>query len=144
MNTTDLFDRFFVGFEPLLRQITDTTKYPPYNIKKIDENKFMIELAVAGFDKNDLDVAVDGQALVIKGRVHRGEQAEKDSNNEVTWPAVLYNGLAFRPFEKKFTLANNVEVDGVQLSNGILRVYLVKIVPEKEKARRIEINVTQS
>jgi molecular chaperone IbpA len=140
------FDRFFVGFDPIMKKIADAAEqtvklaqnYPPYNIKKIDDNKYVIEMAVAGFGKQDIEMELDGDKLVIKGNVKSGEPAEQDSNGEWTWPQVLYNGLAMRPFTRQFNLADNVEIRNAQLLNGILRIGLEAIVPESKKVK-IEI-----
>jgi molecular chaperone IbpA len=140
------FDRFFVGFDPIMKKISDAAEqtvklaqnYPPYNIKKIDDNKYVIEMAVAGFGKQDIEMELDGDKLVIKGNVKSGEPAEQDSKGEWTWPQVLYNGLAMRPFTRQFNLADNVEIRNAQLLNGILRIGLEAIVPESKKVK-IEI-----
>ena len=141
------FDRFFVGIDPLVKKLADAaeqtaklaTNYPPYNIKKIDENKYIIEMAVAGFSKQDLEIELADDKLVIKGNVQSGEPAEKDSAGEWTWPQVLYQGLAMRPFTRQFTLADNVEIRGAKLINGILRVGLEAVIPEHKKPKKIEI-----
>lgn len=140
------FDRFFVGFDPLIKKLATAAEqtvklaqnYPPYNIKKIDDNKYVIEMAVAGFGKQDLEMELDGDKLIIKGNTKSGEPAEKDSDGEWTWPAMVYQGLAMRPFTRQFNLADNVEIRGAQLLNGILRIGLEAIVPESKKVK-IEI-----
>lgn len=135
------FDRFFVGFDPIMKKFSEAaeqtaklaTNYPPYNIKKIDENKYAIEMAVAGFSKQDLEVELVDGKLVIKGNVQSGEEAEKDSKGEWTWPQFLYNGLAMRPFTRTFNLADNVEIKSGELVNGILKIWLEAITPEHKK-----------
>lgn len=141
------FDRFFVGFDPLVKKISEAAEqtvklaqnYPPYNIKKIDENKYTIEMAVAGFSKQDIEVELADSKLIIKGNVQSGEEAEQDSNGEWTWPQVLYQGLAMRPFTRQFTLADNVEIHNAELVNGILKIVLEAIVPEEKKPVKIEV-----
>lgn len=141
------FDRFFVGFDPLVKKITEAAEqtvklaqnYPPYNIKKIDENKYTIEMAVAGFGKQDLEVELADSTLIIKGSVKSGEESEKDSKGEWTWPKVLYQGLAMRPFTRQFNLADNVEIQNAELINGILKIVLEAIVPEEKKPVKIEV-----
>ena len=141
------FDRFFVGFDPLVKKISEAAEqtvklaqnYPPYNIKKIDENKYTIEMAVAGFGKQDLEVELADSKLIIKGNVKSGEEAEKDSNGEWTWPQFLYQGLAMRPFTRQFNLADNVEIHNAELVNGILKIVLEAIVPEEKKPVKIEV-----
>ena len=141
------FDRFFVGFDPMIERMAraaeQTAKlaqnYPPYNIKKIDENKYLIEMAVAGFGKQDLEIELVEDRLIIKGNVQSGEPAEQDSNGEWTWPAFLYQGLANRPFTRSFNLADNVEIRGASLLNGILKIALEAIIPEHKKPKKVEI-----
>jgi molecular chaperone IbpA len=143
------FDRFFVGFDPLIKKLSDAAEqsvklaqnYPPYNIKKIDENKYTIELAVAGFGKQDLEVEIVDDKLIIKGNAAaQFDEAVQDSKGEWTWPAMLYQGLAMRPFTRTFNLADNVEIRGATLLNGILKIALEAIVPEHKKPKKIEID----
>lgn len=141
------FDRFFVGFDKIaekMSQVADQTaklasNYPPFNIKKIDENKYIIEMAVAGFGKQDLELEIIDDKLIVKGNVRSGEEAEKDSKGEWTWPHVLYQGLAMRPFTRTFNLADNVEIRGASLINGILKIALEAIIPEHKKPKKIDI-----
>lgn len=141
------FDRFFVGFDPIVKRMSEAAEqtvkaaqnYPPYNIKKIDENKYLIEMAVAGFGKQDLEIELVDDKLIIKGNVQSGEPAEQGSNGEWTWPAFLYQGLANRPFTRSFNLADNVEIRGASLLNGILKIALQAIIPEHKKPKKVEI-----
>lgn len=143
------FERFFVGFDPLVKKLADVSEqtakfaqnqnYPPYNIKKIDENKYTIEMAVAGFGRQDLEIELNGDKLLIKGNTGSGEPVEQDSNGQWTWPQMLYQGLAMRPFTRQFTLADNVEVAGANLINGILKIVLEAIIPEENKPKKIDI-----
>ena len=141
------FDRFFVGFDKVaekMASIADQTaklasNYPPYNLKKIDENKYIIEMAVAGCGKQDLEVEIVDDKLIIKGNVKSGEPAEQDSQGEWTWPHVLYQGLAMRPFTRTFNLADNVEIRGASLLNGILKIVLEAIIPEHKKPKKVDI-----
>jgi molecular chaperone IbpA len=140
-------DRFFVGFDKVAEKmatVADETaklaaKYPPYNLKKIDDNKYTIEIAVAGFGKQDLEIEIIDDKLIIKGNVRNGEEAEQDSKGEWTWPQVLYQGLAMRPFTRTFSLADNVEIRGASLINGILKIALEAIIPEHKKPKKIDI-----
>ncbi len=142
------FDRFFVGFDPMIKRLSETAEqslklaqnYPPYNIKKIDENKYVIEMAVAGFGKQDLEIEIADDKLIIKGsNIHQGEPAAQDSNGDWTWPAILYQGLAMRPFTRTFNLADNVEIRNATLLNGILKIALEAIIPEHKKPKKIHI-----
>jgi molecular chaperone IbpA len=141
------FDRFFVGFDPLVKRLSEAAEqsaklaqnYPPYNIKKIDENKYTIEMAVAGFCKQDIEIELAGTNLIVKGNIQHGQPAEQDSNGEWTWPAFLYQGLAMRPFTRHFTLADNVKIKNAELLNGILKIILEAIIPDEKKPVKIEI-----
>lgn len=137
------FDRFFVGFDKVadkLASVADqtaklATNYPPYNIKKIDENKYTIEMAVAGFGKQDLEIEIADDKLIIKGNTK--------SQDEQTGPQFLYQGLAMRPFTRTFSLADNVEIQGASLFNGILKIALEAIIPEHKKPKKIDIEDEQ-
>ena len=137
------FDRFFVGFDPLVKRLSDAAEasiklaqnYPPYNIKKVDESKYVIELAVAGFAKQDLEIELADGKLIVKGNTHAGEPAEQDSKGEWTWPQFLYHGLAMRPFTRTWDLADNVEIKGGELVNGILKIWLEALTPETKKIK---------
>lgn len=141
-------DRFFVGFDKVAEKMASVAdqaqslaaKYPPYNLKKIDENRYTIELAVAGFAKQDLEIEIVDDKLIIKGNTHAGEPAEQDSKGEWTWPQMLHQGLAMRPFTRTFTLSDNVEIRGASLLNGILKIVLEAIIPEHKKPKKVEIN----
>lgn len=121
------FDRIFNDFEN--RHINSTTNYPPYNVLKHDDDHFEIEIAVAGFDKEDITIEVDQDQLRIKGQRAKDDDASK----------YVYRGLAARDFERVFTLADHMEVGDAELTNGILRVKLTRIVPEALKPRLIAI-----
>lgn len=142
MNTLSRFDtsalahlnRALIGFNRISnefenRHVNSTTNYPPYNVIQHDENNFEVEIAVAGFDRNDISVEVNQDRLVIKGT----RQKEEDETKYV------HRGLAARDFEREFTLVDHVEVGEAELTNGILRVKLTRIIPEALKPRLIEI-----
>ena len=121
------FDRIFNDFENRFQQ--STTNYPPYNVIKHDENTFEIEVAVAGFDREDITVEVDQDQLIIKGK-----KVKVDDDTQY-----LHRGLATRDFERSFTLAEHIVVGEGELVNGILRVKLTREVPESLKPRLIKI-----
>ena len=145
------FDRFFVGFDPVVKKIADATqqaaklaaeaKYPPYNIKKVDENKYLIEMAVAGFSKQDLEIELAEDKLIIRGSAAAQFDAATEAEEGAwSWPIVLHQGLAMRPFTRTFNLADNVEIRGASLLNGILKVALEAIIPEHKKPKKIVID----
>lgn len=122
------FDRLFNEME---RAFTNSasTGYPPYNIIRTEENKYVISVAVSGFDKSDLEVTQDGKKLVITGTA-----PEQDESVEY-----LHRGLAGRSFAREFTLADHVEITEVKLELGVLNVYLEQIIPDELLPRSIEI-----
>lgn len=125
----DIFERYLdTGFVRALSAI-EHTKYPPYNILKQD-NKFRIELAVAGFAKEELTIVVENKILTITGKT-------KSKNSD--W-LLVHNYLSFRDFKQSFMLDDYLEVQNVQLLDGILSIDLEKILPENLKPKTITIN----
>jgi molecular chaperone IbpA len=118
------FDRIFNDFEN-----RSANNYPPFNIIKHDETHIEIEVAVAGFNKEDLTVEIDQDQLIIRGQRPKDDDASK----------YIYRGLAARDFERVWTLADHMEVDDVELTNGILSVKITRIVPEVIKPRLLTI-----
>ena len=120
------FDRYF---EDLERMSSHTqTNYPPYNVVKVDDEHFTVEVAVAGFSKDDISVTKEKNFLIIEGKV------EDDSKDFV------HKGLASRAFKRAWTLADNVEIGTAKLVNGILSVGLEKVIPEEDKPVSIKIS----
>ena len=124
------FDRFADMLDSLSRVDSGVT-YPPYNIERTSENHYRITLAIAGFAEKDLVVEVKEGVLTVAGK--------RDGEKESAQPRYLHQGIAGRSFERRFQLAENVEVKGAQLENGLLHVDLERIVPEEKKPRRITI-----
>ena len=131
------FDKFFVGFDEQLGKMQkmhdDITKnipnYPPYNIKKIDDTHYVIEMAVAGFGQTDLDIEIDGGKLIVKGNV---TSTEPEDN-------FLFKGIAARAFTRAFALNDQVEVKDAELFNGMLKIALERLVPEEKKAKKVPV-----
>lgn len=142
--TNPVFDTFFkqfptmVGFEGMAKQMDDmqksfakvATNYPPYNVKKTAENKYVIELAVAGFGKQDIEVELKDKVLVVKGNVN----SDADAND----PFYIYKGIANRAFTRQFAIADNVEIQNAELINGMLKIWLESVIPDS-KSRKIDI-----
>ena len=121
----------FVGFERMfdeMEKLSATAKmaYPPYNIKKIGEGKYSIEIAAAGFAKTDIDLELKGSELTVSA------SAKPDNSAEY-----LYKGIAERGFERKFTLADSVVVKNAEFVNGLLKIALETIIPLDKQARKI-------
>jgi molecular chaperone IbpA len=113
---------------------TKATNWPPYNIVKIDENNYTIELAVAGFGKHNLDIELANNTLVVKGGFTDEEIDPVDNPVQYLW-----KGVADRVFTRKFTLADTVEVKNAEYINGMLKIFLENVVPEEKKPRKVDI-----
>ena len=140
MRTFDLAPlyRSTVGFDRLFSMLDQgagfdnaAPTYPPYNIERTGENTYRITVAVAGFTEDDLSLEVKENTLTIRGEK---QARESEKNGEV-----LYQGIAGRAFERRFQLADHVQVQGASLENGLLHVDLVREIPEAMKPRRITI-----
>jgi len=123
------FDRFGSLLDSALSADRQAAGYPPYDIELVGENKYAITLAVAGFQDSEIDVQVEKGILTVRGRK---EEPKKDSR-------YLHRGIATRSFERKFNLADHVEVGNAQLDNGLLKISLIKEIPEAMKPRKIPV-----
>jgi molecular chaperone IbpA len=133
------FDKFFVGFDDQFNRLSkihdDITKnipnYPPYNIKKTGDNNYTIELAVAGFAKQDIEIEFADDKLIVKGST--SDDADSD---------YLFKGIAGRNFTRTFALNDQIEIKGAELFNGMLQIALERIIPEHKKPKKIEVKDT--
>ena len=123
------FDRMGSLLDNALRSQKDVTGFPPYDIETTGEDRYAITLAVAGFEESDLDIQVEKGVLRVRGK-------KTDDSEEKSY---LYRGIANRSFERKFNLADFIEVSGAELKNVLLTISLVKEIPEAMKPRTIEI-----
>ena len=128
------FDRLASLLEGAFQTEQGNTSYPPYDIEAIDENRYAICLAVAGFSRDELDIQVERGVLTVKGR----KAEDKNKRN------FLYQGIASRAFERKFSLADHLEIIGAKLDNGLLTINLKHEIPEAMKPKQIEINTDSS
>ena len=134
------FDKFFVGFDDQILKMQklhdDITKnipnYPPYNIKKLDDTHYVIEMAVAGFGQQDIEIEIDGGKLVVKGNVS-GDSTDGQPDN------FLFKGIANRAFTRSFALNDQVEVNDAELFNGMLKIALERIIPEEKKPKKVPV-----
>ncbi len=132
---TQALNRALIGFDSLFNDVerrfanSVQNNYPPYNILKHDDDNFEIEVAVAGFDREDITIEVDQNQLNIRGKRQKEDDASK----------YVHRGLAARDFERSFTLADHIIVGDAELTNGILRVKLTREIPEALKPRLIAI-----
>ena len=128
------YDNVFYRFESMFDNdhfFSTTSNYPPYNIVKTGDYTYDIELALAGFGKKDIDVNYADSQLTIKSI--KDEKAEEDADG------VLHKGISKRQFSRTFTIADDVEVKGAELKDGLLKVSLEKIIPDSKKPRTIQI-----
>ena len=130
------FTPYAVGFDRVLDQLVNhthnmatSTGFPPYNIVKHDEYEFSIEMALAGFSKEDIEVVVEDGTITVKSVFD-----DKVENAEV-----LHRGISQKKFTRKFTIADDIEVKGAELKNGLLEISLERIVPEHKKPKTIKI-----
>lgn len=135
-NAADLNDPLFIGFDRMLDRMNsvntahrNTSNYPPYNIVKVDEDNFTIELALAGFKDEDIEITLKDGVLYVEG--NQGENDEK---------TYLHRGLSARSFRRSFTIADTIVVNGADFVNGILTISLENVIPEEKKPRKIAIN----
>jgi len=131
--------RNFVGFDRMANLIdaasqasTNSNSYPPYNVARLDEDSYRVELAIAGFSETDIEIETHENVLTVKG-----QNSGQSANDEVDY---LHRGIAERGFERRFQLADHVKVQGASLENGMLTIALLREVPEALKPRRIEIS----
>ena len=121
----DIFDHFESMFD------VPTINYPPYNIVKTGDNKFDIEVALAGFNKKDINVTSENNMLTIESKQ---DEKSKDKDGEV-----IHKGISKRYFKRSFTIADDVEVKGAELKDGLLKVSMEKIIPDAKKLKTIDI-----
>ena len=125
------FDRTFDRLFDYVTHQAESTGYPPYNIQKTEDYKFEIEMALAGFDKKDIEIEVAEGVLTVKSL--------KDKDTGATDDYTLYKGISQRNFTRKFTLADDIVVRGAELKNGMLTINLERIVPEEKKPQLITV-----
>ena len=131
------FDPFSIGFndvfndlEYMSKSIAKAAMYPPYNIKQLKENKFVIEMAVAGFAQSDIEVTLEGNKLVIKGNTQDNDDAPEN---------FIYKGIANRNFTREFKLADKVEIENAELINGMLKIGLSNMIKVQDNIKKIPL-----
>jgi molecular chaperone IbpA len=120
----------FVGFERMfdeLSRVSTTNNYPPHNVVQLDEDNYLIEIAVAGFKKEDLEIQLKDSILTVEGK-------KEDTRT------YSHKGISSREFTRTFTLGEYVQVNGASLEDGILAIQLQRVVPEEERPRKIDIS----
>ena len=127
-NIFDHFENMFDGDVMTIPQVN----YPPYNIVRTGDNTYDIELALAGFSKDDINVEYENNVLTVKS-IKKADEKDEQANG------VIHRGISKRMFTKSFTVADDVEVNGAELKDGLLKVSLERIIPESKKPRTIKI-----
>ena len=127
------FDNLFDDFDRIYKFNSDSINhYPPYNIRKINDTDYVIELAIAGFGKKDIEVKSQENTLTIKSKDKKEEVLDKDED-------ILHRGISQRSFKRSFTVAEDVVVKGADLKDGLLSVKLERIIPDEKKPKIIDI-----
>jgi molecular chaperone IbpA len=142
----DQFSRFLLGGDRILetfqkaqqaaKEFSAASNWPPYNIVKVDQDKYVIEMAVAGFPKGSIDLEFANGSLIVTGSVSSDGALVTDDKDS---PFYIYKGIAQRPFTRKFELSDTVEIKNAELVNGMLKVWIENIIPEGKAAKKIEI-----
>jgi len=127
------FDNLFDDFDRIYKfNSSSINHYPPYNIRKVNDTDYVIELAVAGFGKKDIEVKSQENTLTIKSKDKKEEVLDEDEN-------ILHRGISQRSFTRSFTVAEDVVVKGADLKDGLLSVKLERIIPDEKKPKIIDI-----
>ena len=129
------FDNMFDQFESLLGdgRLSTQSNYPPYNIRKAGKDKYAIEVAVAGFNKDDVEVEYEDNLLTVKTK-KVDKAVEKDMDGEI-----IHRGISQRSFSRSFTIADDIKVEGAEIKDGLLTINCERIIPEQKKRKLIPI-----
>ena len=128
------FDSIFEEFDRLLESTERyNSNYPPYNIRKLNDNDYKIEVALAGYSRNDIELELKDSTLTV-----RNKTKEKIINDESN--GVIHKGISTRQFERSFTISEDIKVKNAELKNGLLNIDLERIIPDEKKPRLININ----
>ena len=139
-NNLTTFDKnkfipYSIGFDNLFDRLFDidletSSSYPPYNISKVDDNNYIIEMALAGFNKDDIEIELADSELTVRSK------KREDSNKDVN---LIHQGISHRSFNRKFTLSEEILVKNAEMKNGMLIIKLEKFIPENKKPKLISI-----
>lgn len=141
------FDKFFIGFDDQINQMLkfhdevakNIPNYPPFNIIKNDENRYTIEIAVAGFGQQDIDIEMDNGKLVVRGKL---QNAEDPSEQEIM-DKFLVKGIANRAFTRTFALNDEIEVKDAEIFNGMLKIALERLIPEHKQPKKVPVKAAE-
>lgn len=128
----DAMMRYGIGFDPwFFEKNADAPNFPPHNIVQLDDNLYLLTLAVAGFQRNEIKIVLESDILTVSG--------QKDAEPEKEGRQVLYRGIAFRDFSRQFKIGENVQVQAASLDHGLLNITLAREIPESRKPKLIQI-----
>ena len=128
------FDSIFEEFDRMLETTERyNSNYPPYNIHKLNDNNYKIEVALAGYTKNDIELELKENTLTVRNK-SKEKVINKESNN------IIHKGISTRQFSRSFTISEDIKIKNAELKNGLLNIDLERIIPEEKKSRLIEIN----
>jgi len=134
-NNLPALTRNSIGYDDMFKRLADLSEsfpkvptYPPFNVKKTGDNTYVIEMAVAGFGKQDIEIVLENGTLTVKGEVINDDLGD-----------YIHKGIAERAFTRKFTLADTIEVKNADLINGMLKIWLERFIPEHAKPKKIDI-----
>ena len=135
------FDDMFDQFENMLGNggLTMQSNYPPYNIRKTGKDNYAIEVALAGFNKNDVEVEFEDNLLTVRTKQVNISENEKQSARQIENGEIIHKGISQRQFARSFTIADDVKVNDAELKDGLLTIACERVVPEYKKKKLIEI-----
>ena len=135
------FDDMFEQFENMLGNggLTMQSNYPPYNIRKTGKDNYAIEVALAGFNKNDVEVEFEDNLLTVRTKQVNISENEKQSARQIENGEIIHKGISQRQFARSFTIADDVKVNDAELKDGLLTIACERVVPEYKKKKLIEI-----
>lgn len=129
------FDPFAVGFTDVFKDLQEMSKnikavsYPPYNIKQVKENKYVIEMAVAGFSKSDIEITLEGNKLIVKGNIQDNDALDN----------FIFRGIANRNFTREFKINDKIEIETAELNNGMLKIWLQNMIKAQDLVKKIPL-----
>ena len=128
------FDSIFEEFDRMLETTErSNSNYPPYNIHKLNDNNYKIEVALAGYTKDDIELELKENTLTVRNK-SKEKVINEESNN------IIHKGISTRQFSRSFTISEDIKVRNAELKNGLLNIDLERIIPDDKKSRLIEIN----
>lgn len=137
-------DHLFDDLERFIKTGTEVNHYPPHNIIKVDDFSYLVELAVAGFKKEELDITTkDGYLTIVGSKVDNKFSIDTTEDSETSKVTYLHRGIGTRNFTKQFKLSDTIVIKSAELTDGILRIAMENVIPESKKPKKIEIQKSE-